>query len=423
VGSTWKAGAASTRITPDGPMWLAGWASRSGPSRGTLTELYAKALALEDPRGGRLVLLAMDLIAVDRHLAAEVAAEVGRRWGLPRERLLIVASHTHSGPEIRPDKVPFFGIPPESGGLIPVYARRLAGRLVAVVGEAIDEIRPARVIARQTSAPFARNRRGEGEVDHSVPVLEVVGLDGRRRAVVFGYACHNLAMPPTDGRYCGDYAGFAQAILEEEGLADVALFVPGAGADQDPEPAGTVEIARRHGRALAEAVRGCLGTPGAEVAGALSVAFEEVPLGFLPIPSEADLRVDLASADLPRRTKAGFLLDRLVRGEPFAGSYPCPLHLARLGGSVLLVALGGEPVVAYAHEIRRRLAEPGRVVWVAGYANDMFGYVPTARVLREGGYEGGRSVLWSALPSPFAEDTERRVLDGVDRLAGRLGSG
>jgi hypothetical protein len=53
----------------------------------------------------------------------------------------------------------------------------------------------------------------------------------------------------------------------------------------------------------------------------------------------------------------------------------------------------------------------------------MFGYVPTARLLREGGYEGNRSVLWSALPGPFAEDTERRVMGGVDRLVERLGQG
>src|SRR5947209_357169 len=108
---TWKAGVAATVITPAEPMWLAGWAVRTEPSRGTLTDLSAKALALEDPQGRRLVLLTVDLIAVPRDLAAAVAAQVHERWGLPRERLMICASHTHCGPEIRPDKVPFFRIP------------------------------------------------------------------------------------------------------------------------------------------------------------------------------------------------------------------------------------------------------------------------------------------------------------------------
>src|SRR5947208_2344301 len=104
----WKSGAATTVITPAESMWLAGWAVRREPSRGTLTELYARALAVEDHNGSRLVLLTMDVIAVSRELATAVADQVRRRWGLPRERLLICASHTHCGPEIRADKVPFF---------------------------------------------------------------------------------------------------------------------------------------------------------------------------------------------------------------------------------------------------------------------------------------------------------------------------
>src|SRR4051812_46884859 len=103
MGSLWKAGVASTVITPAGPMWLAGWAVRSGPSRGTATELYAKALAIEDHQGSRLVLLTVDLIAVSREIATAVAGRVRQRWGLPRDRLMICASHTHCGPEIRPD--------------------------------------------------------------------------------------------------------------------------------------------------------------------------------------------------------------------------------------------------------------------------------------------------------------------------------
>ena len=87
-----------------------------------------------------------------------------------------------------------------------------------------------------------------------------------------------------------------------------------------------------------------------------------------------------------------------------------------LGDGLLLIAIGGEPVVDYAHELKCRYAVEGRVVWLAGYANDMFGYVPSESVLKSGGYEGTRSVLWSALPAPFAANTEQRILDAVDRL-------
>lgn len=421
VETTWKAGVASTVITPAEPMWLAGWAVRTEPSRGTLTELNAKGLAVEDHRGSRLVLLTVDLIAVSRDIATPVADEVRRLWGLPRDRLMICASHTHCGPEVRPDKVPFFHIPPRYAEKIEPYVNWLTGRLVEVAGAAMADLRPAKLAARQTTAPFAHNRRGAAATDHDVPVLEVTAPGGRRRAVVFGYACHNTTVPPADGRYCGDYAGFAQSALEADHAGVVAMFVAGAGADQDPNARGTIELARQHGRALADAVSHCLTSPDARtVTGPLRAAYEEVPLDFRPLPPRHALEAATASDDPPTRTKAEYLLARLDRGEPFPATYPCPLQVARLGDALLLVALGGEPVVGYARRLKRRHAAPGRVVWVVGYANDMFGYVPTAGVLRAGGYEGNRSVLWSALPTPFADNTEERVLAGIDRLVNQV---
>src|SRR5207249_11303240 len=52
----WKAGVAVQVITPTEPMWMSGYAARNKPAEGKLQDLYVKALALEDPSGGRLVL-------------------------------------------------------------------------------------------------------------------------------------------------------------------------------------------------------------------------------------------------------------------------------------------------------------------------------------------------------------------------------
>lgn len=419
----WKAGAAAIVITPEEPLWLAGWAVRTAPARGTVSDLYARALALEDPEGSRFVLLTVDLIGVSRAITDALARQVHERFALERERLLVCASHTHCGPEVRPDKVPFFGIPPEFAARIPAYVDELTNRLVRVVAAAIDDLQPGQLRVGWALAEFARNRRGTaGVVDHEVPMLEVTGAAGRRRTVVFGYTCHNLVMPPGDGRYCGDYAGFAQAALEAEGVAPVTFFIAGAGADQDPEPRGTLKLARRHGRELAGAVARVLADPGSlrPVTGRLGVAFEEVSLDFQPLPTRAQLEADRASADRPVRAKAAYLLERLDQGDRLPTSYPCPVQVVALGDALRLIALGGEPDVDYALAFKRRHSAGGRMVWVAGYANDMFGYVPTARLLREGGYEGSRSLLWSALPAPFAEDSESRIHRAVDRLVARL---
>jgi len=417
---SWKAGTASAVITPAESMWLAGWVVRTEPSRGTVSDLHAKAIALEDPGGGRFVLITMDLIAVSREIASAVAAEVGRRHSLPRDRLMFCASHTHCGPEIRPDKVPYFYIPPEYAAKIVPYGERLTRELIALVAKALSGLERVRLTVRQTSAPFAHNRRGGEGIDHDVPTLEVISADGRRRAVVFGYACHNTTMPPLDYRYCGDYAGFAQASLASD-TADASLFVAGAGADQNPDPRGTIDLAREHGRTLADAVRHCLTDGDAhEITGTLRVAYDEIPLEFQPLPPRDVIEADRRSDDRYVRTKAEQLLAGLDRGETFPPTYPCPLHVVQFGDALLLIGIGGEPVIDYAHALKRKYAAPGRIVWVAGYTNDMFGYIPTARVLREGGYEGTKSVLWSALPTPFAQSTEARVIAGVERLVHQL---
>ena len=91
------------------------------------------------------------------------------------------------------------------------------------------------------------------------------------------------------------------------------------------------------------------------------------------------MQSDLAGEDLPKRTKARFLLDALDRGEKFDTSYPCPIQIIRIGEQLLMIAIGGEPVIDYSVNLKQEFAAEGKLVWVVGYANDMFGYVPTPR--------------------------------------------
>ncbi|MGB7161464.1 MAG: hypothetical protein WBD40_25620 [Tepidisphaeraceae bacterium] len=421
----YRAGAASIVITPTEPMWLAGFAVRTKPSNGTLADLKAKALAIWDEHGEPFVIVTMDLIAISRDIATSVAREVETKHKLPRARLLFGVSHTHYGPEVRPDKAPFFHIPPEYAKKIAPLAESLKAKLVALIGDALKDLRPARLFARQGSAGFAHNRRANVDpIDHDVPVLEVTDPEGKRRAIVFGYACHNTTIPPEDGRFCGDWAGFAQQHVEAENPGAVAMFLTGAAADQNPVPRGSIDLSRQYGRELADAVTGALKGEAREIHGPIVAAMEEVPLDFQPLPSREKLEADAAADDVPSRTKARFLLDSLGSGLPT--SHPCPVQVIRLGSEMLLLALGGEVVVDYSVKFKSRFAtppdQPGPLVWVAAYCNDMFGYVPTVRVQREGGYEGGRAMLWSALPMPFTETVEPRLTDAVERLVKRTGS-
>ena len=255
--SPFKAGAASLRITPDEPMWLAGFAVRTEPAKGTLSDLYARALAIEDGRGGRVVIVSVDLIAVSKTVATKVCDEVKKRFGLSRDRVMLCATHTHYGPELRPDKVPFFHIPPEFAAKIQPFADRLSEQIVEVIGQSLSRLRPTWLRIAEMQATFAGNRRNSNDpIDHDVPVLIADDV-----GVVFGYACHNTTMPPADCLYSGDWAGFAAEEFEARFPGEVALFIAGQAPTRilrkaAPTSPGNTDTRGRPGDGCCRHVRG-----------------------------------------------------------------------------------------------------------------------------------------------------------------------
>ena len=85
----WSAGVAKAVITPEKPMWMAGYASRDHPAEGKLTELWAKVLVLDDGDGERAALITLDLIGIDRALAASICDQIHQAHGLDRKQIAI----------------------------------------------------------------------------------------------------------------------------------------------------------------------------------------------------------------------------------------------------------------------------------------------------------------------------------------------
>jgi len=422
--TAWKAGVASVKITPEGPVWMAGYAARKKPSEGVAADLFAKALAIEDPCGTRLLIVTMDLISVPRPLRDWLEKQLKEKFGLPPESLLMNASHTHCGPELRVARLDD-DIKAEFVPAAETYMARLQQQLVALVGDAWKRLAPARLEFQRARCGFAMNRRRptltgytnapffDGPVDHEVPVLRVSDTGGKLVAVLFGYACHNT----TCGDYMirGDYAGYAQQYLEEAHPGLTALFMTGCGADQNPYPRRTEELAKTHGRSLAAAVEAALETVPKLLRGPLRVSFADVTIEFAPVPAREELEKIAATGKEPKSGHAKRLLKQLQESRQIRSSYPCPVQVARFGSDLTLVAIGGETCVDYALRLKRELAGPA--VWVAGYCNDVFGYLPSLRVLREGGYEAGGAMLWGSLPGPFTETVEERVVSKIVEMA------
>ncbi|HUG92948.1 MAG TPA: neutral/alkaline non-lysosomal ceramidase N-terminal domain-containing protein [Planctomycetaceae bacterium] len=420
---------ASIVITPAHSMWMAGYAARNKPSEGTAQDLFAKALAIEDADGTRLVVVTADLIGIPRGLRDSLVARVREKFGLAPEALLLNASHTHCGPELRASKASQLALGEDRVAQARAYLEVLETKLLTIIGQAIERLEPARIAYSHARCGFAMNRRlltdrgyvigpnPDGPVDHSVPVLRVETAGGRLNAVLFGYACHNTTLSFYE--FCGDYAGFAQQYLEESHPGATALFLTGCGGDQNPYPRRALEQARQHGRALANAVEAALEARPRTIAGPLRLAQDEVVLNFAPPPSREELLKRLASSDRYERRHAERLLEELDANGRIRDEYPYLVHAVRFGNDLTLVALAGEVVVDYSLRLKRELSTAdanGPIVWVSGYSNDVFGYVPSVRVLEEGGYEGGGAMRHTAFPGPFAATLEERIVGKVHEL-------
>jgi hypothetical protein len=421
-----RAGVASRVITPTEPQWLAGYGNRDHPSEGKVHDLHVKALALEDGAGGRLVLLTSDLVGLPRSVSETVAAEVQKRTDLPRERLLLTCSHTHCGPVLRGSLNDMYDMPPGEEKKIGPYTDRLQGWMVEVIVAALRDLKPARLALGKGTARFAVNRRQptpkgiingynpDGPVDHDVPVLRVETPEGQLRAVVFGYACHNTTMQFY--RWCGDYAGFAQLDLEEKHPGALALFWIGCGADANPLPRSKLELCQKYGRELADAVEGVLSGPMTPVHPTSAARYATIALPFDELPTKAKLQADLLSKQTAARKRAARLLKVLESGHQIDAEYPYyPVQVWRLGDELVWVALGGEAVVDYDLRLKKELGGKG-ALWITAYANDVMAYIPSLRVLREGGYEGDTSMIPYGMPTKWGPAVEEKIVGKVHEL-------
>jgi len=423
----WRVGLAAAKITPEGPIRMAGYISRDKPSEGVLADLYAEAMAVEDAGGHRAVLLTSDVIGYNRPVAEMIFARIAKRTGLKRPQILLSCSHTHTGPVIGIPGATTYSMPEEHAKRVHGYTEGLAGTLVDLSVAALADLRPAKLSFGVGKAGFVMNRRlltdrgvrmsanREGNTDTDVPVLRVDGRDGAVRALLFGCACHNTTLTGKHYQICGGYAGFAKEYVEKEHPGAAAMFMAGCGADANPHPRGEVDHARQHGKELGAEVCRVASGELRPVSGPLCTLLGRAVAPLEPVPSREELE-KLVKGPHYLAYNYRRMLEAVEKGEPLRTTYDVPIAVWQFGEDLTLVALSGEVVSEYVPLIHGAIGKKG--LWVAGYCNDAFGYLPTRKILREGGYET-RCLIPEA--GFFAPEAEGVVVAEIRRLAEAAG--
>ncbi len=393
-----RAGLAVANITPPIGGRMAGYGDRlMAVSKGVHDPLGARALVLSDGED-RLAMITLDLAGLGKESLAAVKAGVKEKTGI--EAVMVLSSHTHSGPEPSRD----FPSKEESWltgleeKLVDAVAEAHAGMAPVLYGVGKGEVHEGhnrrKVNDDGTATMLWRNeeRVPTAPVDYELGVIQFKTLDGELLATLVNFTCHPVILGPKNLLFSADYPGVMRRIVEEN-LGGSCLFANGACGDINPfmdksDPAqGAFEEVEKMGRTVAEEVIRVAGNITMHGPGDvdLTAKIETIPLA---------LRWDIEDPDVldalyKKYTKfvVTMALKRLVPELPVEGD----LVTVTLGDDVAIAGLPGEFFVEHGLSLKARSAIPNTFAF--GYCGNSLGYFPTINAAWEGGYGGKEATI------------------------------
>jgi hypothetical protein len=419
--SSYLVGVATREITPSadliaaGRIFLWGYGHRANPSLTVRDAISARALAISDEDGATVILVALDICAIDAAFTQAIRARVQASRGISPEQIALNVSHTHNAPVT-------IAIPTWNPGVDrpdPDYLAFLADQIVAAIEEAIDSRQPATVsFARgRSTIGFNRHFRDDANAayDRTLDVIRAAGADENVIAVAFFHGCHPVTLMLSDD-ISADFPGVARNVIEEA-VGGTALFFQGYAGTINPAVNDVTATGRQLGQDVITLLRGPLD----DLAGPV-----EGQLGEVAIPLQP-----LDAAQLEKaRSEGGFNLKRWAEsirslGNAVPTSLPTPLQALRVG-----VAPNEWRVIATAHEIVAEFAAPVRAIWpyarlsLMGYSNSQRSYLPTRSVLANppctfpfcNNYEGGVAFVWYGHRAPVTDEVDEIFLDANIQL-------
>jgi putative membrane-bound dehydrogenase-like protein len=417
---TYQVGVAKVDITPDYPIRLSGFGFRRTESEGVTQWIWAKALAIEDKSNKPVVLITVDNCGVPAYLVDELATRLEKKVGLARDHLSVTATHTHTAPMLKGMLATLFGqpIPKDHQERIDRYTAEFTDKLEQVALAALTDRKPSQLSWGIGTVGFAANRRTKsGPVDHDLPVLVVRDLKGKVRAIYVSYACHCVTL--SNNKTSGDWAGFAQEAIQDDFPGAVALVSIGCGADSNPDPRGKgddVGLAQRQGAEIAREVKRLLAGYLAPIQGSITTARQTIELPLADLPSRPEWETRATRQDATGY-HARVQIERLDRGEALKTKIDYPIQTWKFGDALAIAFLPGEVVVDFSLRLKQELDR--HRLWINAYANDDPCYIPSERILREGGYEGGGAMIYYDVPGPFKPGLEEKIISAVHDQTGK----
>jgi len=422
-----QAGVARVTITPPIGTFLIGYLDREEGCRDVHDDLCATALVLDDGET-RLAIVSCDLLFLHLDMVTAIRQDVENRTGIPRQNVMVAATHTHSGPSVHALS--------QSDPWERTYVANLPYQISGAICMALVRLQPAQLGVGRGAARIGVNRRvtrpdgtvtmGEAPdkpVDTEVGVIRVDDTDGRPLAALVNYACHPVAVGRTTLWVSADYPGAMRQVVEQVTGAR-CLFLQGAAGDINPIGGcqAIYEHARRLGTLLAGEVIQVYQDIQMEAYVGLRTTSKTLQLPLLPRMYDENRAPALEELGPQTRGLNWSQVQRLIdRRFPWAApiteetvngnvrrSVACELQAVRLG-KASLVSVAAEPFVQIGISVKQQSARP--YTFFMGYRNGCIGYIPMPAAYSEGGYEVSESFLFYRLGAPVAPECAALVVE------------
>ena len=410
---TMLAGVARVEITPPPGFTLIGYPPSGRMAAGTRDPLYARVLVLK-VGAARLGLVDLDLVGV---FGPDLLATLRDETRRDVSNLLVVAIHTHSGPN------PSYN--PNAEEI--AWEKSAVEKIVGAVHEAADSADPVRIGIGYGYDYLGHNRlRDErdgsvtwydkdwseaptGPVDPTVAVLRIDDMGGVPLAILVNYACHPVIYGPDNRLYSADFPGVMTGVVEKafDGKPMCFYLQGGAGSTNPYHAAstiqqGAVEFCRQAGTELGQVAAGIADRilTTAAVEPSLQVTEDTLTLG-----PRWDYKKWLAAE--PNNPA--------VEHHSKDASFEVPISTILINRQIAICALPGEPFVDFQMQWRTRC--PVHDCLMLGYSGG-FGYFPTIRQAAWGGYGAAHSSTWVELGA--GEQMVDRAIVRTYEMLGRL---
>ncbi len=429
---TFRAAFHEIDITPEvseaSPVLLQGLACPPRRASKVTDPLKMQLLLIEDDHYTKILIVTADLLGFSTEMIQAVR-NYAAIWGIEPAGIILNASHTHNAPGTVQQ------LPQVMGPYYADYAHRIAVLIQKNLQHLNSNLEEAQLSWSVTEAQIGLNRRlreddqivigpnPDGPYDRHTPIILVDLAKSDRKIILVRHSCHPTLICDAE-MISADFPGRLRDTLCAGGYADGVMFLQGAAGTskqsaahrKSQEFAKTLEDVWANGEHLAERIIEKLQHPMSRIEGSIYAVLESKPLQFAELPNRFLIEQLAGNPKCKAHVRewAISLLQRFPQGD-FPSQTTIEIQAVRIGNELTFLTLPGEPTAELSREIST-LFPAANALFFLGYTNGMFGYLPTSKMLPEGGYECEMSHVVYGWPSKLASGPESIIEDFVHTL-------